>query len=394
MESNTTYDAIMIGGGVMGCATAYYLLKKDPQFKVAIIEKDPTYEFSSTVLSDANIRLQFNVKENIQISLYGLEVLKTFADDMAVGDVKPDIAFRQQGNLFMTDEAGKESSMKGVATQQSLGCPVEWLAPGDIKKRFPLFEVDLLAGGGYCALDGTMDAQTVLMAYKNKAVVLGAEYITGEVVNVLQADGQISGVQLASGDDLSAKFVVNSVGAWAQKLAQTVDIVLPVDPVKRQVFVFDTIVDTGELVYPLTVLPSGLYLIQEHGSMFMAGKILPDDPVGFDFSWNRQVFMDHLWPELVDYIPAFDQLKLTRGWAGLYAVNTFDGNAILGEWPHLKGFMLANGFSGHGFQQCHAVGRYLAELILGHNLSLDLSIFSPQRILEDKPVFESEYKLV
>lgn len=126
----------------------------------------------------------------------------------------------------------------------------------------------------------------------------------------------------------------------------------------------------------------------------MAGKILPDDPVGFDFSWKRQVFMDHLWPELVDYIPAFDQLKLTRGWAGLYAVNTFDGNAILGEWPHLKGFMLANGFSGHGFQQCHAVGRYLAELILAHDLSLDLSIFSPQRILEDKPVFESEYKLV
>ena len=81
------------------------------------------------------------------------------------------------------------------------------------------------------------------------------------MVNVLQADGQISGVQLASGDDLSAKFVVNSAGAWAQKLAQTVDIVLPVDPVKRQVFVFDTIVDTGELVYPLTVLPSGLYLI-------------------------------------------------------------------------------------------------------------------------------------
>jgi len=393
MEIKTTYDAIMVGGGVMGCATAYYLLKKDPQLKVAIIEKDPTYEFNSTVLSDANIRLQFNVKENIQISLYGLEVLKTFADDMAVDGVKPDIAFRQQGNLFLADQAGKEASLQGVATQQSLGCPVEWLTPEEIKERFPLFDVEKLAGGGFCVLDGTMDAEAVLMAYKNKAVELGAEYITGEVTSILKTDGQVSGVRLASGDELFTDFVVNSAGAWAQVLAKTLDIELPVDPVKRQVFVLETQVKT-DVVYPLTVFPSGLYLIQEQNNIFMSGKILPDDPIGFEFSWNRQVFIDHLWPDLFEYIPEFDQLKVIRGWAGLYAVNTFDGNAILGEWPHLKGFMLANGFSGHGFQQCHAVGRYLAELILGHDISLDLSIFSPQRILEDKPVFESEHKLV
>ncbi|MCK6630711.1 MAG: FAD-binding oxidoreductase, partial [Anaerolineae bacterium] len=78
--------------------------------------------------------------------------------------------------------------------------------------------------------------------------------------------------------------------------------------------------------------------------------------------WERHRFEDLLWPELVEFIPAFDRLKVVRGWTGLYEVNTFDGNAILGEWPELSGFFLANGFSGHGFQQCHAVGRYLAEL--------------------------------
>jgi len=90
MVGKNAFDVIMVGGGVMGCATAYYLLKKDPQIKVAIVEKDPTYEFNSTVLSDANIRLQFNVKENILISQYGLEVLETFAEDMAVDNDKPD----------------------------------------------------------------------------------------------------------------------------------------------------------------------------------------------------------------------------------------------------------------------------------------------------------------
>lgn len=393
MSKENAYDVIMVGGGVMGCATAYYLLKNDPQIKVAVVEKDPTYEFCSTVLSDANIRLQFNVKENIQISQYGLEVLESFGDDMAVGGVKPDIAFRQQGNLFLADDAGKDASLKGLATQQSLGCPVEWLTPTQIKERFPLYKVDQLAGGTFGSHDGTMDAYTVLMAYKNKAIDLGAEFIVGEVVEILNAGKQVNGVRLACGDDLSAKFVVNSAGAWAQKVAKTADVDLPIDPVKRQVFVIETNVET-EVVYPLTVFPSGLYLIQEHDNIFMTGKILPDDPIGFEFSWNRQVFVDHLWPELFEYIPAFDRLKVSSGWAGLYAVNRFDGNAILGEWPQLKGFMLANGFSGHGFQQCHAVGRYLAELILGQTLKLDLSIFSPQRILDNKPVFESEHKLV
>ncbi len=99
--------------------------------------------------------------------------------------------------------------------------------------------------------------------------------------------------------------------------------------------------------------------------------------------------MKILWPELAEFVPAFDTLKLVRGWAGLYAVNTLDGNAILGEWPEIKGFFLANGFSGHGLQQPPAVGRYMSELILGRQPTLDLSIFRPERILEKKPLNES-----
>ena len=70
--NNKSYDTIIIGCGVMGCATAYYLLKYDPRLSVAILEMDPTYEKASTPLSDGNTRIQFNIKENIQMSQYGL----------------------------------------------------------------------------------------------------------------------------------------------------------------------------------------------------------------------------------------------------------------------------------------------------------------------------------
>ena len=393
MNDKAKFDVIMAGGGVMGCATAYYLMQADPTMKVAIVEMDPEYKYNSTVLSEGNTRLQFNLKENILISLYGLERLKTFSEDMRVGDWRPEIDFRQEGNLFLADEANKENAKAGLALQQSLNCEVSWLEPAEIKARFPLYDETKFAGGAFGRLDGTMDPQSVLIAFKRKAVNLGATYLEAEVAEVLHSAGVVSGVRLIDGTQLSAKYVVNSAGAWGTKLARTAGIELPVDPVQRQVYVLQTATDPKE-IYPLTVFPSGLYIIQEHGSQFTCGKSLDDDPVGFDFSWNHDKFMDFMWPELVEYVPAFDQLKITSGWSGLYAVNRFDGNVILGEWPGLEGFLLVNGFSGHGFQQCHAIGRYLAETIRGVDVSLDLSIFSPRRILENKPVFEGYGKLV
>jgi len=378
----------------MGCASAYYLKKTDNRLKVAIIEMDPTYTRASTPLSDGNIRVQFNIKENILMSLYGLEVLDSFAEDMAVGNQKQDIAFRRQGNLFLVDADGRVVAERGLKLQNELGCQVDWLTPERIEGKYPFLNLEKCVGGTLGYRDGTMDPYAVLIGYKNKAVSLGVEYIKAEVTELLRNKQRISGVRLHSGDVLRSNIVVNTAGAWASRIAQTLGIDLPIEPTKRQVFVLETNTQNDSTL-PAIIFPSGLYLIHERGGCFMCGKSLTDDPTGYDdFSWDRQRFTEILWPELVEFVAAFDRLKIVRGWAGLYEVNTLDGNAILGEWLDLNGFFLANGFSGHGFQQCHAVGRYLTELILGLPPSLDLSIFSPKRIIEDKPVFEGRQKLV
>ncbi len=390
----SSYDIILIGGGVMGCATAFYLLKLDPRLNVAIFEMDPTYEKASTPLSDGNTRIQFNIKENIQMSQYGLEVLKTFADDMSVDGEKPDPAFRQQGNLFVLDEASREEAHEGWLLQTSLDNIVYWLTPEDVQREYPLYNLKDCVAGAFGPHDGTMSPMAILDGYKKKAISLGAKYIQAEVVEILKEGNQVTGVKLASGETLNSNIVMNAAGAWAAKIAKSAGVELPIAPTKRQV----TIVETnyhGEGVLPVLFLPSGLYVIHEGEGLFMVGKSFPDDYIGYDdFRWEKDVFEERIWSELVENIPSFDRLKILRGWAGLYEVNTLDGNAILGEWTQLKGFYLANGFSGHGFQQCHAVGKYIAELMLGKTPSLDLSIFSPQRILENKPVFESKRKII
>ena len=391
---NNKYDVILVGGGVMGCATSYYLLRNDPNLKVAILEMDPTYEKASTPLSDGNTRIQFNIKENIQISQFGLEALARFSEEMEVDGQKPDAAFRQQGNLFVLDEASLEESYEGMLLQQSLGCEVHWLMPEEVQACYPIYNLRDCAAGTFGPQDGTMSPLAVLLAYKRKVISLGAKFIHVEAIEILRQGNQVTGVKLSSGEILISNIVVNTAGAWAPKLTRTLGIHLPIEPTKRQVTVVETAV-RPEKTLPLLFLPSRLYCIHENDGVFTVGKSLPTDYVGYDdFNWDRKNFVDVIWPELVKYIPSFDRLKVTRGWAGLYEVNTLDGNAILGEWPGLQGFFLANGFSGHGFQQCHAVGRYIAELILKKTPTLDLSIFAPERILENKPVFESMRKII
>jgi FAD-dependent oxidoreductase domain-containing protein 1 len=384
---NSIYDVVIVGGGIMGSSTAYSLMSADNKLKVAVVEMDPVYTRASTTLSMANVRIQFSLKQNIQISQYAFEVLERFEDTMAVGEDKLNIAYRREGNLFLIDENGRSVAKETLALQKSLDCRVDWWSPEKIKQHYPLYDMSGLVGGTFGSQDGHFDAYAVLMGYKAKARALGAEYIKGEVVGLMSAGGRITGVKLTSGESLTSKFVINCAGAWAAKVAQMAGVNLPVEPVKRQVFALDPAVKP-EGPLPLTILPSGLYFRTETGDQILLGKSMDEDPIGFDFNWDDKRFLEVLWPELAEFVPAFDTLKLVRGWAGLYAVNTLDGNAILGEWPDLKGFFLANGFSGHGLQQAPAVGRYLAELIIGLTPTLDLSIFRPERILENKPLSE------
>ncbi len=384
-------DVVIVGGAVMGSATAYYLARVEPSLRVVVVEKDPSYRYSSSLLSDGNVRIQFNLEENIRISQYAMEILETFPDDMAVGSFRPDPAPKRQGNLFLTSAADEAIARQGMERQIALGCEVEWLDADEIARRYPPYAGTGFSGGTFSQNDGAVDPNAVLHGYRRKAESMGVEYVTGEVTRFLARDGAMTGVELADGSTVEAPIVMNAAGAWGTDLAATVGVDLPVLPVMRTVYVVETpLTDT----LPSVFHPNGIYLLPEHEGSFSVAWSLPDDPVGFDFTFSRGRFDEVIWPKLVETMPAFESLRVTGGWAGLYAVNTFDGNAILGEWPDLEGLYLANGFSGHGFQQCHAVGRYIAELMTGRAPFLDLARFGPQRIIDGDPYPEHAGRII
>ncbi|MFT5193625.1 MAG: FAD-dependent oxidoreductase domain-containing protein 1 [Candidatus Promineifilaceae bacterium] len=394
-NSSRHYDIVLVGSGVMGSAIAYNLIKQDARLKIALVEKDKTFEKSSTILSDGNTRVQFNLSANIKISLYGLKVLETFAAEMRVeGQAPIDFSFRQQGNLFIIDEKGVENAKRGVKTQLEHGAEVKWLEPAQVQDIYPVFNPSSCTAGTFGPKDGTMSPLDILQGYRRKAIALGVYAIDGEVETFLQEGGQMQGVRLASGDILKSPIVVNTAGVWATDLLKAIGVNLPIKSIKRQVYSIASDAHY-ENILPMLLLPTGQYVLHEGGSHFVTGGASLDDPETVtDFSWNKERFEENFWEGLVHFIPSFDRLKVLNGWAGLYAVNHFDGNAILGEWPEIKGLYLANGFSGHGFQQCHGVGRYIADTILGSSLELDLSILGPRRILDNAPVFENPARLI
>lgn len=386
MESRS-YDVIVVGGAVMGSSVAYHLLAAEPTLKLAVVERDPTFTRASTVFSLGGVRVQFSLKENILISLYAQECFSRFEEEMAIKGEKPFINFRQEGYLFLIDPSGRAPAERSLDLQKKLGCAVEWWPPERIKREIPLLSVDGFVGGTFGPRDGYLDPYGLMMAFRRKAISLGARYIFDEVLELEKNEKGVSGVKLASGQSAHSRIVVNAAGPWAAEIARTAGVELPISPTKRQVFAVKPETPL-ERPFPLIIAPSGLYFRSETGGIILVGRSVEEDPVGFDFGWEWKRFTERLWPELVQIVPSFESLKLVRGWAGLYEVNQLDRNAILGAWPGIEGLYLINGFSGHGVQQSPAAGRYLAELILQRTPALDLSCFSPQRILENHPLGE------
>lgn len=386
--ANKSYDVIIVGGGIIGSSIAYHLMCSDPRLKLLVVERDPAYERASTPLSFGGVRIQFSLQENILMSLYGQAFYSRFEEEMAVEDERPAIFYRRNGYLLLVDPEEEEAARADAALQNQLGGQVHWWTPEQIESAYPLMKLKDLAGGTFCAQDGYLDPYGALMGFRKKAISLGARYLQAEAITLLRGERAVSGVRLADGERLAAGVVVNAAGAWAGEIAKTAGVELPVTPYSRQAFAFKPAV-LCEKPWPLVFTPDKLYFRSETGDLVLMSKpVNEEDPQAFEFSWRRERFLDLLWPQIARLVPAYETAKLVRGWAGLIDYNRMDGNAILGGWPHLEGFYLANGFTGRGIMHAPAAGRILSEYILGIQPFLELGALSPERVITGRPLVE------
>jgi len=386
-----SYEVVIVGGGVMGCAVAYFVAA-DPAFhgRILVLERDPSYAFASTTLSWGGYRQQFSTPENIRMAAFSIPFLKSAHQTLAVDGEGPALSLREQGYLFLASEQGESALRASHAGQLAEGATVEMLNPDQLTARFPWLNVAGIAAGTFGhSNEGWLDPHALLHGFRRKARDLGVSFQVAEVAGLERQDRRITGVRLANGEAIAAGVVVNAAGWRAGALAATAGIDLPVEPRKRMTYVFECREDLSGI--PLTIDPSGVGARPE-GRQYL-GLVSPaeaDDPPRSDFELEYALFEDVIWPTLAHRIPAFEAIKLSRAWAGLYDYNAFDQNAILGPHPEISGILFCNGFSGHGIQQSPAAGRAVAEwLVHGAPHSLDLSTFSYNRIAAGRPIREA-----
>ena len=388
------FDTLIIGGAVMGSSTAYWL-SENPDYdgNIVVIEPDPTYAQSSTALSEASIRHQFSQPVNIKLSMFATEFFSNFHNHVEVNGEAPELPFHETGYLFLASKDGMGNLIDNHEIQKKCGAEVVLLSPSEIKKRFPYMKTDDLEGGSLgIKNEGTLDAFSLMQGLKLRARHNGVEYLNDRVISIIfdESKGLVREVKLDSGEILSCSRVVNCAGPRARWIAEMVGLELPVEPRIRAAFVFDCREVLNGQTLPLTIDPSGVH-VRTDPPHFLAGappandlEVDPDD-----FKVRGEEWEENIWPVLAHRIPAFEKIKVMSSWAGHYAYNTLDQNAILGTCETLPNFFFCNGFSGHGFQQSPGVGRGLSELITyGEYRSLDLTELDYSRVLKNEPFLE------
>jgi len=384
--ARTSYDVVIVGGAMYGSSVAWFLTD-NPDFdgSILVVERDPTYEFTSTAHTNSCMRQQFSREINVRVSQFAADFVKNFRHYMG-GDARvPDLALQSYGYMYLADNADFAATLReSQKLQAACGAGTKHMTPDEIARDYPFYNLDDIVAANHNLVDeGYFDGNTLFDWWKRSAKERGAEYLTNEVIamNRNAAGTKVESVILKSGEVVGCGTVVNASGPRAVLTSRMAGIEIPVEPRKRYTFIFEAEKPLDRDL-PLTIDPSGVHM-RTDGTYYLAGCPPDEDPaVDYDdFVQDHSIWENKVWPILATRIPQFEAIKLRNSWAGHYAYNTFDQNAILGPHTEVENFIFVNGFSGHGFQQSPAMGRGTAELIAyGEYRALDLSPFNYDRI--------------
>jgi sarcosine oxidase subunit beta len=372
-------DVVIIGGGIIGVSIAYHLALKKAG-RIVLLEKGQLGG-GSTSRCVGGIRLQFSTEINICFSLESMKAFEHFKEEFGV-----DPEFKRIGYLFLaTTPQEMEVFKENINLQQKFGIPVEVLSSDQIREGWSYLRMDDIWGGTFCPRDGYAGPSEVLAGFSKGARREGVKiYEMTEALGISMEKGRVTSVQIKEGE-ISSPIVVNAGGPYASAIGDMVGVKIPVKPLRRQVFITAPFHLTDQSI-PLTIdFHRGWYFRPEVDGYLLSGPL--DREPSFNTNIDYEA-MAEASENAMCRVPALEKARIARGWAGLYEISP-DNHAILGRVPEVSGFILANGFSGHGFQHSPAVGKVIAELIVdGRSTTIDISPLSIERFKKGALILE------
>ena len=387
-----TYDAIIIGGGIMGCSTALQLARRG--MGVALLEKG-VIGAGPTGKSSAIIRQHYSNEVTARMALHSLRVFQDFENQ--VGD---ECGFTQTGFVAMVPAKDKAGLEANIDLQRRVGIRTELLSEESLRELMPgLVTADLVAAA-YEPESGYADPYLTVTALARAARQAGAVIFQETQVTAMSfAGGRVTGVD-STDQRFSAPQVINCGGAWGASVAAMAGVHVPINPCRVQVAFFRR--PAGhEAPHPVIAdFINATYFRSETGNLTLVGLI---DPAEADAIVDPDRYFegvdDHFVLEagegLIKRYPVMEKSLHTGGYASLYAI-TPDWHPILDELPAGSGCFICSGFSGHGFKLGPAVGLMMADLVTGDRQSeFDPHLFRFGRFAENDHVRgQYEYSIV
>ncbi|HZY69446.1 MAG TPA: FAD-binding oxidoreductase [Thermoplasmata archaeon] len=370
--SRDQYRVAIVGAGVVGLFTAYYILQAGGG-PVLLVDR----RFLSGGASGRNgggVRQQWESSATVRLAQESVAAYRRFGTEFGYN-----VWFRQGGYLFLAEtelELDRLRTVQRVARES--GLPARLLDADGIRGVAPVLERRGLAGGTFLHSDGTLYPFPAVFGLYERVCALGAEVAFGVDAHGVRGEGgRVRGLVTDRGD-VGATTVVNAAGGWSAEFAARSGVPIPNTPTRHEILATEPL---KPFLDPMVVrLRDGLYFSQTMRGEIVGGLTMKHPPGTDGGMSSSTAFLRAFARAIVGLVPALGSLRVLRAWSGFYD-DTPDGLPIVGEDPRLAGFVQANGFGGHGFMLAPATSRRAAAAALGERVDLDPGLFGPGRFL-------------
>lgn len=367
-----TADVVVIGGGVTGGACAYYLARAG--VSVALFEKGEIASGASGG-SAGGVRQQNRDAAELPLAMLANPLWKTLEEELGA-----EVEYRRWGHFNLAEREDQLPALEdSVAQQRARGLDIRMVHGKELRELVPAAAPQIIAGS-YSPGDGFANPMLVTKAFAAAARRRGARIYPNTQVQSLRREGnRVSGAETSRGM-VSSRWVINAAGAWSPGISSTIGVELPITPKAHQMMVTEKA--------PLMLKPvlgcvgRGLSLKQMPQGQFVIGGGWPGVvDMAADRGWPKVGSPNGSAEQVTAVLPATAGLLLLRVW------NSLEGHApdvipILGTVDEVEGYLLAVGFSGHGFALAPAVGTLLTQIITTGKSSLSLDLLSLRRFAQ------------
>jgi len=381
-ELARTYDVVIVGAGVHGLATAYYLASRHGITNVAVLDK-AYLGGGGSGRNTAIIRSNYLTPDGVRFYDRSVRLYESLAAELNFN-----VMFSQRGHLTLAHNDGSLRTMRWRAEVNKLsGVDSEVIGPADIKRLVPYLDVSPetrypILGALYHPPGGTIRHDAVNWGYARAADALGVQiHQNTEVTGIDARDGRVQGVQTTRGA-ISAPIVVNCTAGWSSLVAALAGVRLPISTHPLQAAVTEPV-----KMFLRTVVVSGtlhVYVSQTDRGELVFGA--STDPYPSYSMRGTLEFTEELAGHVLALMPSIAKLRLLRQWAGLCDM-TPDFSPIMGITP-VEGFLLDVGWGTYGFKAGPVAGEAMAELIATGKTPEIISAFDLARFAEGRLVGE------